>query len=55
VDRSESLCNFSLADAGFAFEQQRTFQKVHQPQRGRHVVIGNVADGGQPVRDIVTV
>ena len=31
VDRSQSLCDFGLADAGFTFEQQRPLQEVHQP------------------------
>ncbi len=55
VDRGERLCDLGLADARFAFKQQRPLQEIHQPQRGRHIVIGNVADGGQPVRDIVAV
>ena len=52
---SERFRNFGLADARFPFEQQRTLQKIHQPQRSRDVVIGDIADGGQPVRDIVAV
>ena len=49
VDRRERLCNFGLADTGFTFKQQRPLQEIHQPQSGRHIVVGDVADGGEPV------
>ena len=52
VHGGERLGDFGLADAGFAFEQQRTLEKIHQPQRGRDVAVGDIADGGELVRDL---
>jgi len=54
VHRGERLGHLGLADAGLAFEQQRTLEELHQPQRGRDVAVGNVAGGGEAVGDGVT-
>ena len=51
VHRGERLGHLGLADAGLAFEQQRTLEELHQPQRGRDVAVGDVADGGEAVGD----
>jgi hypothetical protein len=45
----ERLRHFGLADARLALEQQRTLQKIHQPQRSREIAVGDIANGGQPV------
>src|SRR5262249_45115497 len=55
VDCGKRLCHFGLADARFPFEQQRPCEEIHQPQCSRDVAIGDIADGGQPVRDVVAV
>src|SRR5262249_5270981 len=36
-----------------AFEQQRPLEEIHQPQRSRDVAVGDIADGGEFVRDLV--
>ena len=54
VHRGERLGHLGLADAGLAFEQQRTLEELHQPQRSRDVAVGNVAGGGEAVGDGVT-
>ena len=53
MHRGECFRHLSLADAGFAFEQQRPLEKFHKPKCRRDVAVGYVADGGQSVRDIV--
>ncbi len=53
VHGGERLGDLGLADAGLAFEQQRPLEKLHQPQRGRDVAIGDVADGGKAVGDLL--
>src|SRR5262249_30536473 len=55
VNRGKRLRHFGLSDAGLSLEQQRPLEEIHQPQRSRNVAISDVADGGQPVRDIVAV
>ena len=52
VDGGERLGDLGLADAGLAFEQQRTLEEIHQPQRGRDVAVGDVADGGESIGDL---
>ena len=52
VHGGQRLGDFGLADAGFAFEQQRAFEKFHQPQSGRDIAVGDVADGGELVGDV---
>ena len=47
VHGGERLADFGLADAGFAFEQQRPLEEFHQPQRGGDVAVGDIADGGE--------
>ena len=37
--------HFSLADARLAFEQQRTPEQLHQRDRGRKFVVGDIAAG----------
>ena len=51
VHGGERLGDLGLADAGLAFEQQRPLEELHQPQRGRDVAVGDVADGGEAVGD----
>jgi hypothetical protein len=51
----ERLGDLGLADAGFAFEQQRALQKLHQPQRGRDIAVGDIADGGELVGDVFAI
>src|SRR6478609_1295835 len=51
VHGGERLGHLGLTDASLAFEQQRTLQELHQPQRGRDVAVGNVADGGEAISD----
>ena len=51
VDGGERLADLGLADAGLAFEQQRALEEFHQPQRGRDIAVGDIADGGELVRD----
>ena len=47
VHGGQRLGDFGLADAGLALQQQRPLEEIHQPQRGRDVAIGDVADGGE--------
>ena len=49
VDRRERFADFGLADPGLALKQQRALEEFHQPQRGRDVAVGDVADGGELV------
>ena len=51
VHGGKRLADLGLADAGLALEQQRPFEEIHQPQRGRDVAVGDIADGGELVRD----
>jgi hypothetical protein len=53
VHGGERLAHLGLADARLALEQQRPLEKIHQPQRGRNVAIGDIADGSEFVRDLV--
>ena len=46
----ERLGHFGLADARLAFQQERAFEKFHQPQCGSDVAVGDIADGGKLVR-----
>ena len=55
VHGGQRLGDFGLADAGFAFEQQRALEKFHQPQRGRDIAVGDVADGGELVGDVFAI
>ncbi len=52
VHGGQRLADFGLADAGFAFKQQRALEELHQPQRRRDIVVGDIADGGELVRDV---
>jgi len=47
VNGGERFANLGLADAGLAFQQQRTLEEFHQPQRGGDVAVSDVAGGGQ--------
>ena len=49
VHGGERLGDLGLADAGLAFQQQRALEELHQPQRGREIAVGDVADGGELV------
>ena len=51
MHRGERLADLGLADAGLAFQQQRPFEKIHQPQRGGDIAVGDIADGGELVGD----
>ena len=53
VHGGERLGDFGLADARLALEQQRALEELHQPQRGRDIAVGDVADGGEAVGDPV--
>src|SRR5262249_3464896 len=53
VERGERLADFGLAYARLAFQQQRPLEEIHQPQRGRDVAVGDVADGGKAGGDVV--
>ncbi len=55
VHGGERLGDLGLADAGLALEQQRPLEILHQPQRGRDVAVGDVADGGEAVGNLVAV
>ena len=55
VHGGERLGDLGLADAGLAFEQQRPLEELHQPQRGRDVAVGDVADRGEAVGDAFAV
>ena len=49
VHGGQRLADLGLADAGLAFKQQRTLEELHQPQRGRNIAVGDVANGREPV------
>ena len=53
VDRGERLGDLGLADAGLALEQQRPLEEIHQPQRGRQIAVGDVADLGKALGDVL--
>ncbi len=55
VHGRQRLRDFGLADARLAFQQQRALEQLHQRDRGREFAVGDVAGGGQRVRDVVTV
>ena len=55
VHRGQRLGDLGLADAGLALQQQRALEEVHQPQRRREVAVGDVADRGQAVGDLLAV
>ena len=50
VHGGERLADFGLADTGFAFEQQRALEELHQPQRRGEVAVGDIADGRELIR-----
>ena len=49
VHGGERLGDLGLADAGFALEQQRPLEEIHQPERGRQIPVGDIAGGGEAV------
>src|SRR5208282_4006192 len=53
VHGGERLAHLGLADAGLALEQQRALEEFHEPQGGRDIAVGDVADGGEFVRNFV--
>src|SRR5208282_1242969 len=53
VHRGERLAHLGLADAGLALEQQRPLEEFHEPQGGRDIAVGDVADSGEFVRNFV--
>ena len=53
VHGGERLAHLGLADAGLALEQQRPLEEFHEPQGGRDVAVGDIADGGKLVRNFV--
>ena len=55
VHGGERLGDLGLADAGLALEQQRPLEEIHQPERGREIAVGDIADGGEAVGDLVAV
>ena len=55
VHGGQRLGDLGLADAGFAFEQQRALEEFHQPQRGRNIAVGDVANGGEFVGDVFAI
>ena len=50
---SQRFCDLGLADARLAFQQQRPPQQLHQRDRGREFAVGDIAGGGQRLRDLV--
>src|SRR6185437_11224543 len=54
MHRRQRLGDLGLADAGLALEQQRPLEEIHEPQRRRQVVVGDVADGAEALGDAVT-
>ena len=53
VHLGERLRHLGLADARLAFDQQRPAEKIHQPERGREIAVGDVADLGEPIGNLV--
>ena len=49
VDLGERLGDLRLPDARLAFDEQRPVEKIHKPQRGRQVAVGDIADLGQAI------
>ena len=47
VHRGERLGDFGLADPRLALDQQRTLKRIHHPERGREIAVGDIADLGQ--------
>ncbi len=52
VDFGERLGDLGLADARLAFDQQRPAEEIHQPQRGRKIAVGDIADLGEASGDV---
>ena len=44
MQRRERLGDLRLADARFAFQEQRPLEKIHHPQRGREIAVGDITD-----------
>ena len=55
VHRRQRLRHLGLADARLAFQQQRTPQQLHQRDRGRELAVGDVAGGGERLRDLFAI
>jgi hypothetical protein len=55
MHRRQRLRHLGLADARFAFQQQRTPQQLHQRDRGRKLSVGDVAGFSQSLRDLLAV
>ncbi len=52
VHLGERLRDLRLADARLAFDQERPAEKVHQPERGRKIAVGDVAGLGETSGDV---
>src|ERR1700730_10645509 len=55
VRRGQRLRHLGLADAGFALEQQRAPEQLHQRDRGRKIAGGDIAASRQRLRDLVAI
>ena len=53
VHAGQRFGDLGLADPRLAFQQQRTLEQLHQRDRGRKLPVGDVAGGGQSLRDFV--
>ena len=53
VDGGERLGDLGLADAGLAFEEERPLEEIHQPQRHGQLAVGDIADLGQALGDVL--
>jgi hypothetical protein len=53
VHASERLGDLGLAHAGLALEEKRPLEEIHQPQRHRKVAIGDVADLGKALGNVL--
>src|SRR5262249_10109295 len=55
MDGGERLADFRLADAGLTFQEERPLEEIHKPQRDAEIAVGDVADGGEAIGDVVAV
>ena len=51
VKRRQRLSDLGLTDSSFAFQKQRTLEEIHQPQRRRQVVVGDIVHRGEALAD----
>ncbi len=51
----ERFRHLGLSDASFALKQQRPLEILHQPECSCDIAVGNVANRGQTIRNIIAV